>query len=206
MVSTDEVRNDYHQSEAETFHSCRGCETNRNLRPTPQQFREATPSRVHRRAERGSQNRKRAAAVHDLGHNRPSDVVLAMHALSLVFLGPKGRTNGASRQRNIFIFGPIRPAFETFVADGIVVHHAASELTKMGCGHGEVKTLLWDAIMHYQPRVLMFSALKRLLLILSDRIFDSSVDRAIPSLAAALNGPNTRPWLSRRAASMISFS
>jgi len=44
------------------------------------------------------------------------------------------------------------------------------------------------------------------LLILSDRIFDSSVDRAIPSLAAAPVGPNIRPWHSRRASSMISFS
>ena len=43
-------------------------------------------------------------------------------------------------------------------------------------------------------------ALKLFLLILSDRIFDSRVDRAIPSLAAAPEGPNTRPWHSRRAA------
>jgi hypothetical protein len=35
--------------------------------------------------------------------------------------------------------------------------------------------------------------LKRFLLIFSARIFDSSVDRAIPSLAAAPDGPNTRP-------------
>ena len=39
-----------------------------------------------------------------------------------------------------------------------------------------------------------------------DRIFDSSVERAVPSFAAAPDGPNTRPWHSRRAASMISFS
>src|ERR1700719_3972673 len=49
-------------------------------------------------------------------------------------------------------------------------------------------------------------ALKRFLLMFSDRIFISSVDRAIPSLAAAPDGPNTRPWLSRRACSIISFS
>src|SRR5580704_444593 len=48
--------------------------------------------------------------------------------------------------------------------------------------------------------------LKRFLLMFSDRIFSSSVDRAIPSLAAAPDGPNTRPWLSRRASSIISFS
>jgi hypothetical protein len=35
--------------------------------------------------------------------------------------------------------------------------------------------------------------LKRFLSIFSDRIFDSSVDLAIPSLAAAPDGPNTRP-------------
>src|SRR6185295_7079933 len=48
--------------------------------------------------------------------------------------------------------------------------------------------------------------LKRFLLMLSDRIFDSRVDRAIPSLAAAPDGPNIRPWDSRRASSMISLS
>jgi hypothetical protein len=35
--------------------------------------------------------------------------------------------------------------------------------------------------------------LKRFLSIFSDRIFDSRVDLAIPSLAAAPEGPNTRP-------------
>src|SRR5207302_11451738 len=49
-------------------------------------------------------------------------------------------------------------------------------------------------------------ALKRFLLMLSDRIFDSRVDRAIPSLAAAPEGPNIRPWDSRRASSIISLS
>src|ERR1700747_1701900 len=49
-------------------------------------------------------------------------------------------------------------------------------------------------------------ALKRLLLIFSDLIFDSRVDRGIPSLEAAPDGPYTRPPLSRKAASMISFS
>ena len=49
-------------------------------------------------------------------------------------------------------------------------------------------------------------ALKRFLLILRDLIFDSSVDPGIPSLAAAPDGPETWPPLSRRAASIISFS
>src|SRR6202035_3740231 len=49
-------------------------------------------------------------------------------------------------------------------------------------------------------------ALKRFLLMLSDRIFDSRVDRAIPSLAAAPVGPKIRPWDSRRASSIISLS
>src|SRR5258708_32930187 len=51
-----------------------------------------------------------------------------------------------------------------------------------------------------------FEVLKRFLLIFSDLIFDSRVDPGIPSLAAAPGGPDTRPPLSRRAASMISFS
>src|ERR1700681_3080327 len=51
-----------------------------------------------------------------------------------------------------------------------------------------------------------YSALKRLLLIFSDRIFDSRVDRGIPNLTAAPVGPNIRPRLSFRAASIISFS
>lgn len=49
-------------------------------------------------------------------------------------------------------------------------------------------------------------ALKRFLLIFSERIFDSSVDRGMPNCAAAPVGPNTRPRLSFRAASIMSFS
>ena len=49
-------------------------------------------------------------------------------------------------------------------------------------------------------------ARKRALLILSARIFDSSVERGIPSRAAAPDGPNTRPPLARRASSTIDFS
>src|SRR5229473_6623946 len=48
--------------------------------------------------------------------------------------------------------------------------------------------------------------LKRFLLIFSDLIFDSKVDPGKPSLAAAPDGPDTCPPLSRRAASIISFS
>src|SRR4029077_5861456 len=47
---------------------------------------------------------------------------------------------------------------------------------------------------------------KRLLLILNARIFDSSVERGIPSRAAAPEGPNTRPSLARSASSMSSLS
>src|ERR1700720_818964 len=50
------------------------------------------------------------------------------------------------------------------------------------------------------------SLLKRFLLILSDLIFVSRVDPGIPSLAAAPDGPDTRPPLSYRAPSIISFS
>jgi len=48
--------------------------------------------------------------------------------------------------------------------------------------------------------------LKRFLLIFSDRIFDSSVDRGMPNLAAAPVGPDTRPHASFRAASIMFFS
>src|SRR5580704_18105028 len=50
------------------------------------------------------------------------------------------------------------------------------------------------------------SDLKRFLLILSDRIFDSSVDRGIPNFTAAPAGPDTRPPVSFRAASIMFFS
>lgn len=42
------------------------------------------------------------------------------------------------------------------------------------------------------------AVLKWYLLIFSDRIFDSNVDRLIPSFAAAPDGPDTRPPLLRR--------
>jgi len=42
------------------------------------------------------------------------------------------------------------------------------------------------------------AVLKWYLLIFSDRIFDSNVDRLIPSFAAAPDGPYTRPSLLRR--------
>ena len=48
--------------------------------------------------------------------------------------------------------------------------------------------------------------LKRFLLIFSVRIFDSRVDRGMPSFSAAPQGPYTRPPHSRRAASIIAFS
>ena len=48
--------------------------------------------------------------------------------------------------------------------------------------------------------------LKGFFLILSDLIFDSKVDPGRPSLAAAPDGPDTCPPLSRGAASIISFS
>src|SRR6202021_1806169 len=48
--------------------------------------------------------------------------------------------------------------------------------------------------------------LKRFLLILNDRIFDSMVDRGIPNLTAAPVGPDTRPPVSFSAVSIMSFS
>src|SRR4029077_1344372 len=51
-----------------------------------------------------------------------------------------------------------------------------------------------------------YAVLKRFLLIFSDLIFESRVDPGIPNLAAAPDGPDTRPPDSRRATSIISFS
>src|SRR5215831_6756608 len=48
--------------------------------------------------------------------------------------------------------------------------------------------------------------LKRCVLIFSDLIFESRVDRGMPSLAAAPEGPDTRPLVSANAASILSFS
>src|SRR5439155_816939 len=48
--------------------------------------------------------------------------------------------------------------------------------------------------------------LKRFLSIFSNLIFDSSVDRGMPNLAAAPVGPNTRPRLAFRASSIMFFS
>src|SRR5882757_1114200 len=49
------------------------------------------------------------------------------------------------------------------------------------------------------------SGLKRFLSIFSVLIFDSSVDRGMPSLAAAPLSPNTRPQLAFRASSIMFF-
>jgi hypothetical protein len=49
-------------------------------------------------------------------------------------------------------------------------------------------------------------ARKRLLLIFSARILDSSVERGIPRRAAAPDGPKTRPPVARSASSTIAFS
>jgi hypothetical protein len=50
------------------------------------------------------------------------------------------------------------------------------------------------------------TVLKRFLSILRDLILDSSVDRGVPNFAAAPRDPETRPRLSFRAASIMSFS
>jgi hypothetical protein len=67
-------------------------------------------------------------------------------------------------------------------------------------------TLGASGVMRAQARWRYSEGLKVSLLIFSDRIFDSRVDRGMPSLVAAPEGPKTRPALSRRAASIISFS
>ena len=55
-------------------------------------------------------------------------------------------------------------------------------------------------------RTARYSALNRRLSMFSALIFDSSVDEGTPSLAAAPNGPDTRPMLSLKAASIASFA
>src|SRR6201986_2757356 len=47
---------------------------------------------------------------------------------------------------------------------------------------------------------------KQFLSIFNDLIFDSRVDRGIPSFSAAPAGPNTRPPLASRASSIMFFS
>jgi hypothetical protein len=51
-----------------------------------------------------------------------------------------------------------------------------------------------------------YTVLKRCVLIFNDLIFESRVDRGMPSLAAAPVGPDTRPLVSAKAASILSFS
>ena len=57
-----------------------------------------------------------------------------------------------------------------------------------------------------EPAVFREIPLKRFLLIFSDLIFDSRVVPGMPSLAAAPDGPDTRPPHSCKAASMMAFS
>src|SRR5579862_2133872 len=57
-----------------------------------------------------------------------------------------------------------------------------------------------------EPAVFRGSHLKRCLLIFSALIFDSRVVAGTPSLAAAPDGPDTRPPHSSKAASMMAFS
>src|SRR4029077_6364609 len=68
-----------------------------------------------------------------------------------------------------------------------------------------VTASLPDRISDKSPQV-SGEVLKRFLSIFSDRIFDSSVDRGMPNLAAAPVGPDIRPRLSFSPASIISFS
>src|SRR5580704_6030026 len=57
-----------------------------------------------------------------------------------------------------------------------------------------------------EPAVFRGIPLKRCLLIFSALIFDSRVVAGTPSLAAAPDGPDTRPWHSRKASSIKAFS
>ena len=57
-----------------------------------------------------------------------------------------------------------------------------------------------------EPWALELEALKRYLSMFIDRIFDSRVDGGMPSLAAAPEGPETRPLVSAKAAPTLSRS
>jgi hypothetical protein len=71
---------------------------------------------------------------------------------------------------------------------------------------GESRRYRDRATRYYLCYEMLASARKRLLSIFSARILDSSVERGIPSRAAAPEGPNTRPRLARSASSTIAFS
>jgi hypothetical protein len=86
------------------------------------------------------------------------------------------------------------------------VHSKANESKEVGGRQtGEISPMVksWTtpsqerfAVRVRKPRLLIFSA----------RIFDSSVERGIPSRAAAPEGPKTRPPQARKASLMIVFS
>jgi hypothetical protein len=83
------------------------------------------------------------------------------------------------------------------------VRHGTAPGGGKRCGRS-FPAALPDTISGEHPQV-PDGALKRFLLMLSDRIFDSRVDRAIPSLVAAPDGPNIRPWDFRKALRLFLF-
>jgi hypothetical protein len=127
------------------------------------------------------------------------------------FAKPEGRHFEFSRNHFHFLFFPIKDlldkaecrqfkTFQSFISELPL----ASDDCPATSGRF-VTASLPDRISDQSPQVSV-EVLKRFLSIFNDRIFDSSVDRGMPSLAAAPDGPNTRPWHSRRAASISSFS
>src|ERR1700759_117223 len=77
-----------------------------------------------------------------------------------------------------------------------------------GLGHNGSPRLAQcnSCLCRYSASEGIFETLKRFLSILRVLIFESKVDRAIPNLAAAPEGPKTRPRDSVRAASIACFS
>src|ERR1700691_4821916 len=65
---------------------------------------------------------------------------------------------------------------------------------------------VWTRISPNEVQLVCEGPLKRFLSIFNTRIFDSRVDRGMPSLSAAPSGPYTRPPQSRRASSIVDFS
>ena len=113
----------------------------------------------------------------------------------------------ADRKHNVSAAGTMnfqhRPSLRTQVpghSERPRTHGYLADVMGRDLGSGEIRDNT-----NFQERF-GARARKRLLLILNARILDSSVERGIPSFAAAPEDPNTRPPVARRASSMSAFS
>jgi hypothetical protein len=113
----------------------------------------------------------------------------------------------ADRKHNVSATGTMnsqhRPSLRTQVpghSEGPRTHGYLADVMRRDFGSGEIRDNT-----NFQERF-GTRARKRLLLIPNARILDSSVERGIPSFAAAPEDPNTRPPVARSASSMSAFS